>query len=82
MTLTLAFGLIAVGVGNSQIRDQSAAKLMHLEVARMGALDRLHAKGTSRTRRARRKSLVLSVEGLQRSRELSERHFGCRQAEI
>ena len=44
------------------------------------ALDRLHEKISDPKRKA--KSVVLSVEGLQRSRELFERHFGCRQAEI
>jgi len=46
------------------------------------ALDRLHEKGYISDPKSKAKSVVLSVEGLQRSRELFERHFGCRQAEI
>jgi len=46
------------------------------------ALDRLHAKGYISDPKSKAKSVVLSVEGFERSRELFERHFGCRQAEI
>ena len=46
------------------------------------ALDRLHGKGYISDPKSKAKSVVLSVEGLQRSRQLFERHFGCRQAEI
>ncbi len=47
-----------------------------------GVLDRLHEKGYISDPKSKTKSVVLSVEGLERSRELFERHFGCRPAEI
>ena len=40
------------------------------------ALDRLHAKGYISDPKNKAKSVILSEEGLQRSRELFERHFG------
>ena len=39
-------------------------------------LDRLHAKGYIDDPKNKAKSVVLSAEGVQRSRELFERHFG------
>jgi hypothetical protein len=47
-----------------------------------GALDRLHEKGYISDPKSEAKSVMLSVEGLERSRELFERHFRCLQAEI
>ena len=47
-----------------------------------GTLDRLHEKGYISDPKSKAKSVVLSVEGSERSRKLFERHFGCRQAEI
>jgi Domain of unknown function (DUF6429) len=40
------------------------------------ALDRLHTKGYISDPRNKAKSVVLSLEGKQLSRELFERHFG------
>ena len=40
------------------------------------ALDRLHAKGYISDPKSKTKSVILSAEGLQRSRELFERYFG------
>jgi Domain of unknown function (DUF6429) len=40
------------------------------------ALDRLHAKGYISDPKSKAKSVILSEEGLQRSRKLFERHFG------
>jgi Domain of unknown function (DUF6429) len=42
------------------------------------ALDRLHAKGYISDPKSKAKSVVLSPEGLKRSRELFEQHFGRR----
>ena len=39
------------------------------------ALDRLHAKGYISDPKSKAKSVVLSPEGMQRARELFERHF-------
>ena len=46
------------------------------------ALDRLHEKGYISDPKSKAKSVVLSAEGLERSRELFERHFGRRRGEI
>jgi len=40
------------------------------------ALDRLHAKGYISDPKSKAKSVVLSLEGVKRARELFERHFG------
>lgn len=40
------------------------------------ALDRLHAKGYISDPKSKAKSVVLSEEGMERARELFERHFG------
>ena len=40
------------------------------------ALDRLHEKGYISDPKSKTKSVILSAEGLQRSRELFERYFG------
>jgi hypothetical protein len=47
-----------------------------------GALDRLYEKGYISDPKSKAKSVVLSAEALQRSRELFERHFGCGRGEI
>jgi hypothetical protein len=39
-------------------------------------MDRLHAKGFISDPKSKAKSVVLTPEGLKRSRELFERHFG------
>ncbi len=40
------------------------------------AMDRLHAKGYISDPKSKAKSVVVTVEGVQRSRELFEKHFG------
>ncbi len=40
------------------------------------ALDRLHEKGYISDPKSKAKSVILSPEGMQRARELFERHFG------
>jgi hypothetical protein len=40
------------------------------------ALDRLHARGYICDPKSKAKSVVLSAEGLERARQLFERHFG------
>jgi Domain of unknown function (DUF6429) len=40
------------------------------------ALDRLHVEGSISDPKSKAKSVVLSPEGLKRSRELMERYFG------
>ena len=40
------------------------------------ALDRLHAKGYISDPKSKAKSVALSEEGVERARELFERHFG------
>jgi hypothetical protein len=44
------------------------------------ALDRLHAAGYISDPKSKAKSVVLSAEGVRRSRELFERHFSRKQA--
>lgn len=43
-----------------------------------GAMERLHAKGYISDPKSKAKSVVLSEEGEQLSRELFERHFACK----
>jgi hypothetical protein len=40
------------------------------------AMDRLHAKGYVSDPKSKAKSVVVTVKGVQRSRELFEKHFG------
>jgi hypothetical protein len=40
------------------------------------AMDRLHAKGYVSDPKSKAKSVVVTVNGVQRSRELFEKHFG------
>jgi hypothetical protein len=45
-----------------------------------GVLDRLYEKGFIRDPKGKARSVVLTEEGLARSQELFEKHFGLRQS--
>ena len=49
---------------------------MRLEGLDWDSLNRLHERGMISNPRSRSKSVLLSEEGLARSRELFEQHFG------
>ncbi len=44
------------------------------------AMDRLHAKGYISDPNSKAKSIVVTVEGVQRSRQLFEKHFGKKES--
>jgi len=69
--------------------DEMVLALLHLTTFEQGrnetrawkghdwnALDRLHAKGYMSDPKSKAKSVVMTEEGVKRSRELFEQHFG------
>ena len=47
-----------------------------------GAMDRLHAKDYISDPKSKAKSVVLTVKGFERSRELFEKHFGKEESDV